>query len=828
MAYHLSSYLIMARSTYDPAEMEPRWQRRWAEDALYQARDFDTDKPKWYALVMFPYTSGDLHVGHWFAYTGPDVHARYKRMKGFNVLFPFGFDAFGLPAENAAIKDGIHPSQYTSANIERMLTQLRTLGSTFEFGRQLATSEPSYYRWTQWLFLQLYNKGLAYRANAPVNWCPQDQTVLANEQVIDGRCERCGTLVVRKELEQWFFRITRYAEELLKFEGLDWPEKVVTMQTNWIGRSEGLEMDFPVRLSDGGEEKLRIFTTRPDTLFGVTFMVLAPEHPLVRKITTDDRRAEVETYVESARNASEIDRQSTEGEKTGVFTGGYATNPMNGERVPIWVADYVLMTYGTGAIMAVPSHDDRDFAFARQFGLPIVEVISPTGEPGGELEEAYLGEGTLVNSGRFNGLVAKSQGIEEIVDHVKAQGWGDPTVVYRLRDWLLSRQRYWGAPIPIIYCPDHGAVPVPEDQLPVLLPREAEFRPTGDSPLASVGEFVNTICPVCGQPARRETDTMDTFVDSSWYYLRYCSPHEDEAPFDPDAVRFWMPVDQYMGGIEHAILHLLYSRFFVKALRDCGLLQIDEPFRRLRNQGMITYGGGKMSKSKGNVKSPDAMVKSHGADAVRLYMLFIAPWSDGGMWNEEGIDGTRRFLTGVHHLATATYPGGGATDGNSPGERALVRLTHQTIKAVTEDIENFKLNTYVSNLMKLRNALQDASRTPAGGSVAYQRAVDSLLVLLAPSAPHLAEELWAATGHAYSVHQQPWPRYDESLSRAEEFELVVQVNGKVRDRLMLPVGIDEDRARQTVLARPKITEILDGRSSKKIIYIHGKILSIVV
>ncbi|HEV1997220.1 MAG TPA: leucine--tRNA ligase [Candidatus Dormibacteraeota bacterium] len=817
----------MARPAYDPSEIEPRWQQRWADDALYQARDFDPDRQKWYALVMFPYTSGDLHVGHWFAYTGPDVHARYKRMKGYNVLFPFGFDAFGLPAENAAIKDGIQPSVYTSANIERMLTQLRTLGSTFEFGRQVSTSEPDYYRWTQWLFLQLYNKGLAYRASAPVNWCPQDQTVLANEQVVEGRCERCGTPVVKKELEQWFFRITKYAEELLGFDGLDWPQKVVTMQTNWIGRSEGIEMDFPVSLRGGATENLRIFTTRPDTLFGVTFMVLAPEHPLVQKVTTDQQRAQVEAYAASARNASDIDRQSTEREKTGVFTGGYATNPMNGERVPIWVADYVLMTYGTGAIMAVPAHDDRDFLFAKKFGLPVIEVISPTGDPGGGLEQAYAGEGSLVNSGRFNGLVAKSEGIQEIVDYVKAQGWGEPTVVYRLRDWLLSRQRYWGAPIPIIYCPDHGAVPVPEDQLPVLLPAQAEFRPTGDSPLASVREFVEVSCPTCGKAARRETDTMDTFVDSSWYYLRYCSPRDDKAAFDPDAVRFWMPVDQYMGGVEHAILHLLYSRFFVKALRDCGLLQIDEPFRRLRNQGMITYAGGKMSKSKGNVRAPDAMVKSHGADAVRLYMLFIAPWSDGGVWNEEGIDGTRRFLTGVHFLATVAYPASGATDGDTAEERDLVRLTHQTVKAVTDDIENFKLNTYVSNLMKLRNALQDASRTPAGRSMAYRHAVDTLLVLLAPAAPHLAEELWTLTGHSYSVHQQHWPAYDEGLVRADEFELVVQVNGKVRDRMMLPMGIDEDRVRQTVLARPKIVEILDGSSPKKIIYIQGKILSIV-
>ncbi|GAC1329730.1 MAG: leucine--tRNA ligase [Candidatus Dormibacteria bacterium] len=819
---------MMARGNYDPAEIEPRWQQRWAEDALYQAQDRDPDRPKWYALVMFPYTSGDLHVGHWFAYTGPDVHARYKRMKGYNVLFPFGFDAFGLPAENAAIKDGIHPSEYTTANIERMLVQLRTLGSTFEFGRQVVTSEVSYYRWTQWLFLQLFKKGLAYRASAPVNWCPRDQTVLANEQVVNGLCERCDTPVVKKELEQWFFRITNYAEELLKFDGLDWPEKVVTMQTNWIGRSEGLLADFVVRLAGGGEDKLRIFTTRPDTLFGVTFMVVAPEHPLVDQLTTDERRAEVHAYVEQARNASEIDRQSTEREKTGVFTGGYAINPMNGEQVPVWVADYVLMTYGTGAIMAVPAHDERDFAFAQKYGLEVREVISPSGEAGGPLQEAHTGEGTLVNSGRFNGLVAKSEGIQDIVDYVKAQGWGEPTVVYRLRDWLLSRQRYWGAPIPIIYCPQHGAVAVPEDQLPVELPREAEFRPTGDSPLAAVREFVETTCPQCGQSARRETDTMDTFVDSSWYYLRYCSPGDTEHAFDPELVRSWMAVDQYMGGVEHAILHLLYSRFFVKALRDCGLLTLDEPFKRLRNQGMITHAGGKMSKSKGNVKAPDDMVRSHGADAVRLYMLFIAPWSDGGVWSEEGIDGTRRFLNGVHYLATQTYAQSGAVEGDSAEERDLVRLTHQTIRAVTDDIEHFKLNTYVSALMKLRNAIQDASRTETGRTVAYRRAIDTLLVLLAPAAPHLAEELWVETGHPYSVHQQHWPVYDEGLVRAAEFELVVQVNGKARDRFTLPVGIDEDRVRHEVLSRARIVEILDGRSPKKIIYVPGRIFSIVV
>ncbi|MEA2645174.1 MAG: leucyl-tRNA synthetase [Chloroflexota bacterium] len=814
--------------SYNPNEIEPRWQQRWAADDLYRAADFADDRPKWYALVMFPYTSGDLHVGHWFAYVGPDVHARYKRMRGYNVLFPFGFDAFGLPAENAAIKDGIHPADYTRDNVARMMAQLQTLGAAFDFSRKLETCDPDYYRWTQWIFLQLFKRGLAYKSRAPVNWCPKDQTVLANEQVIDGRCERCDTPVVKKELEQWFFKITDYADELLKFDGLDWPEKVVTMQTNWIGRSEGLEVDFKAITTSGDEAPMRIFTTRPDTLFGVTFMVLAPEHPLVARVTTDDRRADVDAYVAEARNASDIDRQSTEREKTGVFTGGHAVNPLNGERVPIWVADYVLMTYGTGAIMAVPAHDERDFAFARKFGLEVRPVISPEGEPVAEMTEPYIGEGTLVNSGRFDGLRAPQPAIEEINAHVKAQGWGEPTVAYRLRDWLISRQRYWGAPIPVVYCDEHGTVAVPDDQLPVLLPREVDFTPEGHSPLGSVPEFVATTCPTCGKPARRDTDTMDTFVDSSWYYLRYTSPGLAGAAFDPAAVDFWMPVDQYMGGVEHAILHLLYSRFFVKALRDGGMLAFDEPFTRLRNQGMIIHGGSKMSKSKGNVKAPDLMVHSHGADAVRLYMLFIAPWSDGGLWYDEGIDGTRRFLTGVHHLVTTSYPADDAAPLESAEERELVRLTHQTIRAVTEDIEHFKFNTYVASLMKLRNALQDAHRTELARSVEYRRAIDALLLLLAPAAPHLAEELWRVTGHDYSIHQHAWPTFDESLAAADEFELVVQVNGKVRDRVMLPVGTDEDHVRQTVLARPKVADLLDGRSPKKIIYIPGRVLSIVL
>jgi leucyl-tRNA synthetase len=573
---------------------------------------------------------------------------------------------------------------------------------------------------------------------------------------------------------------------------------------------------------------MRIFTTRPDTLFGVTFMVLAPEHPLVAKVTTEDRRAEVDAYIQKARNETEIERQSTEGEKSGVFTGGYAVNPLNDEKVPIWVADYVLMTYGTGAIMAVPAHDQRDFEFARKFGLPIRQVISPTGEPGGELEEALLGEGVMINSGRFDGVQAPQPAILEICRHVAAQGWGEPSVAYRLRDWLISRQRYWGAPIPIVYCKEHGAVPVRDEDLPVLLPEAVDFRPSGESPLAAVKEFVDTTCPVCGGPARRDTDTMDTFVDSSWYYLRYTSPNDDTEAFDRKLVDFWMPVDQYMGGVEHAILHLLYSRFFVKALRDCGLLSINEPFTRLRNQGMIVHSGAKMSKSKGNVMAPDEMVRSHGADAVRLYMLFIAPWSDGGVWQEKGIDGTRRFLTGVHYLVANTYPFDATSGIDTPQGRELVRLTHQTIRACTQDIEGFEFNTYVASLMKLRNALQDVHDTELARSIEYRRAIDALLLLMAPAAPHLAEELWQATGHEYSIHQQDWPHHDDILAAADEFELVVQVNGKVRDRLMLPIGTDEDRVRQTVLARPRISQLLNGASPRKIIYVPGKILSIVL
>jgi leucyl-tRNA synthetase len=816
------------RGQYDPAAIEAKWQARWEADGLHRSVDGDQSRHKWYALVMFPYTSGDLHIGHWYAYVPPDVHARHRRMKGYNVMFPFGFDAFGLPAENAAIQDGIHPADYTNQNIERMSAQLRTMGAGFEWDRLVVTCDPAYYRWTQWLFLQLFHKGLAYRAKAPVNWCPKDQTVLANEQVIDGACERCGTPVIKKELEQWFLRITDYAEELLDFSGLEWPDKVVAMQTNWIGRSEGLEMDFPLPLPEGSGDTIRIFTTRSDTLFGVTFMVLAPEHPLVERITTQERRTEVAAYVEKARKESEIERQSTEREKTGVFTGAYAINPINNERVRVYIADYVLMSYGTGAIMGVPAHDERDFEFARKYGLEIREVISPTGEPSGPLSEAFVGEGTLVNSGEFSGMHAKQDAIVAINAHVKAHGWGEPTVRYRLRDWLISRQRYWGPPIPIIYCEEHGAVPVPESALPVLLPREADFKPGGESPLARVKEFVETVCPICGEKARRETDTMDTFVDSSWYYLRYTSPRDEEAAFDQDNVHYWMPVDQYMGGVEHAILHLLYSRFLIKGLRDTGLLKFSEPFTRLQNQGMIIQGGAKMSKSRGNVIPPDKMVVTHGADAVRLYLMFMGPWAEGGIWHNEGLNGTRSFLNRVHHLASQTYPKEMSEEFDAGREHELVRLTHKTIKRCSEDVEAFKFNTYIARLMEFTNALQKESKTEVARSSAYRRALEALLLLLAPCAPHLAEELWVLTGHEYSIHQQRWPAYDDALVAEGEFELVVQVNGKVRDRVTLPVGTPEDRVHQVVLARPKIAQLLDGQTPRKMIYVPGKLLSIVV
>jgi len=809
---------------YNPQEIEHKWQRRWAEDNLYRV-DRDDSKPKWYALTMFPYTSGDLHIGHWYAMAPADVHARFKRMQGYNVLHPMGFDAFGLPAENAAIKHGIHPYAWTMQNVENMRRQLKSLGAIYDWSREVITCLPDYYQWTQWFFLKLYGNGLAYREKAPVNWCSQCQAVLANEQVVDGGCWRCGTAVAHRDLEQWFFRITRYAEEMKAHEGIDWPERIKTMQDNWVGRSEGTELSFALDHPGVDDKEIRVFTTRPDTAFGVTFMVLAPEHPLVEKLTAPERRADVQAYIVRTQKQTEIERLSTEREKDGVFTGAYAVNRLNGEKVPIWIADYVLLSYGTGAVMAVPAHDERDFAFAKKYDLPVRVVIAPEGWGGGDLEEAYIEPGVMVNSGSFDGLPSE-EGKNAVSDYLEEKGWGKRTITYKLRDWLISRQRYWGAPIPMIYCPQCGIVPVPESDLPVLLPENAELKPSGESPLKYCDEFVNTTCPQCGGAAKRETDTMDTFMCSSWYFLRYVSPGYDQAPFSDEDAGYWLPVDIYTGGAEHAVMHLFYARFFIKALRDMGLIDFGEPFTRLFNQGVIIVESQKMSKSKGNVVNPDAYVSEMGADAVRAYLMFIAPWDRGGEWDDSGISGIGRWLKRIWSLALESYQAKG-----SPGpaaEKELKRLTHQTIKRATNDMERLHFNTMISALMEYTNYLSKVREGGSADGSLWRQSIDTLLLLLAPVAPHLAEELWQRTGHDYSIHNQQWPGWDEALAAAEEITLVVQVNGKLRDKIAVPVSISEDEAKELALNSQRVQPYLDGKKIVKTIYVPGKLVNMVV
>ena len=809
---------------YAVHEIEATWRQRWEETALYRVTE-DPSRPKWYALTMYPYPSGDLHIGHWYAMAPSDAAARYRRMRGYNVLFPMGFDAFGLPAENAAIRRGIHPYTWTMANIERMREQLRSMGAMFDWSREVVTCQPDYYKWNQWIFLRFFQHGLAYKKKAAAWWCPNDQTVLANEQVVNGRCERCDAEVYRRDLDQWFFAITKYADELLaNLETIDWPERVKTLQRNWIGRSEGAEAEFALENVDAS---IRVFTTRPDTIFGVTFMTLAPEHELVERITTPDQRAAVEAYVAQARRETEIDRLSTEREKTGVFTGAYAINPLSGERVPVFVADYVLVTYGTGAIMGVPAHDERDHAFAQKYGLPIPVVIEP--EDGGDAAEGecFTGYGRMINSGRFSGRSSKEGGAAVAAD-LAARGLGAPAVTYRLRDWLVSRQRYWGTPIPIIYCEGCGAQPVPEADLPVRLPEDAEFTPTGQSPLQTHAGFLNTTCPACGGAARRETDTMDTFVDSSWYQLRYVSPRDEDRLFDPAKGDYWLPVDQYTGGAEHAVMHLLYARFFTKALRDVGAVSFGEPFQRLFNQGIILGpDGNRMSKSRGNVVNPDEYVSRYGSDVVRLYLMFIGPWDQGGPWNMTGIEGAARF---VHRVWTVANADNGEQQAAASEEetRTLRRLTHQTIARVTADIENFRFNTMIAALMEFVNELMRARETALLGGPAWHEAIETLTLLLAPSAPHLAEELWARQGRDYSVHQQPWPEADPSLAAAETVELVVQVNGKVRDRLTVSADITEDAATEAALASPRVAPQVAGRQPRRVIYVAGRLVNIVL
>ncbi len=834
---------------YSPQEIEPRWQQRWADDELYR-QTVDPDRPKHYALTMLPYPSGDLHIGHWYAMAPSDARARYMRMKGYNVLFPMGYDAFGLPAENAAIKRGVHPKKWTYANIEKMRQQQRSMGAMFDWEREAISSDPEYYRWTQWFFLQFYRHGLAYRAEAAVDFCPHCNTTLAREQVWgeDRHCERCGTPVIKKDLEQWFFRITKYADELLDHSHINWPDKVRLMQTNWIGRSEGAHVTF--HTEDG--DALEVFTTRPDTLWGATFMVLAPEHPLVDRLTRPEQAAAVRTYVAEAAHKSEIDRTAEGKEKSGVFSGAYAINPVNKERIPIWIADYVLMGYGSGAIMAVPAHDQRDFEFARKYGIEVRVVIQPEGEPldGATMSAAAPGAGVMVNSGPFDGTYVtedkgrKNPGISAVIDWLEAQGIGQEAVNYRLRDWLISRQRYWGAPIPIIYCPSCGIVPVPEADLPVLLPEDVEFMPTGESPLRFHDGFRKTTCPQCGGPAERETDTMDTFMCSSWYQYRYLSPHYDRGPFDPAEAAYWLPVDQYTGGIEHATMHLMYTRFFTKAMRDCGIFaptiaemerigrspdgQFDEPMLALFNQGMILgEDREKMSKSRGNVIDPDDLVAEFGADTVRAYLMFAFRWDQGGPWDSQGIQGPIRWLNDVWALfadapQVAATPGDEAQSATAPSADQVAdlrRRVHQTIKQVTDGLEGFTFNTAISSLMSLKNVLQELRKTPVVNSPAWDEARSVILRLMAPFTPHIAEELWARAGYPYSIHSQPWPVYDAAAAAEQVITLIVQVNGKLRDRVEVPAGISEEDARAIALQTEGAQRHLDGRPPRKVIYV---------
>ena len=813
---------------YNPQEIEKKWQQRWADDRLYEVGEGDA-KPKWYALTMFPYTSGDLHIGHWYATAPSDVHARFKRMQGYNVLHPMGFDAFGLPAENAAIKRGIHPFTWTMRNINNMRRQLKSIGAIYDWSREVITCLPDYYKWTQWFFLKLYENGLAYRDKAPVNWCPRCQTVLANEQVVEGFCERCGAAVMRRDLEQWFFRITRYADELMEHNGIDWPERIKIMQRNWVGKRVGTEISFALDHPGVDEKEIRVFTTRPDTTFGVTFMVLAPEHPLVAGLTTPVKKAEVEEYVARSRRQTEIERLSAEKEKDGVFIGAYVTNRLNGELVPVWIADYVLMSYGTGAVMGVPAHDERDFAFAMKYGLPIRVVIAPPEWQSEELEEAYIEPGVMVNSGQFDGLPSQ-QGIEAASDFLEEKGYGKRATSYRLRDWLISRQRYWGAPIPMIYCPHCGIVPVPESGLPVLLPEDAAFKPTGESPLKYNEQFVNTACPRCSSPAKRETDTMDTFMCSSWYFLRYASPNCDTAPFDADKMKYWLPVDLYTGGAEHAVMHLFYARFFIKALRDMGLVDFDEPFTRLFNQGIIIAEKQKMSKSRGNVINPDEYVSGLGADVVRAYLMFVAPWEQGGEWDDSGISGVSRWLNRVWELVVGEYrqTGEGGSDAGQKAERELSHVAHQAIRKATGDMEGLRFNTLIAALMGFANYLAKVKEAGYVADSEWREAMDTLLLLMAPVVPHLAEELWQRMGHGYSIHNQSWPRWDAELAEDEEITLVVQINGKLRDRIIVPASITEAEARQLAVESKRLTPHLEGKDVLKTIYVPGRLVNLVV
>ena len=834
---------------YDATEIEPRWQARWEELGQHSTDLEDGSKPRYYMLTMYPYPSGDLHIGHWYIVTPTDALARFTRMHGNNVFFPIGFDAFGLPAENAAIKSGGDPYAWTMANIDNMRRQFRTMGAMFDWAHEVVTADPSYYKWNQWLFLRFLEAGLAYRKKSAVDWCPNDGT-LAREQVegADRHCWRCGAKVEKRDLDQWYLRVTKYADELLDFSQIQFPDPVRIMQTNWIGRSEGGEIVFATAPSErhpGGEE-LRVFTTRPDTLFGATFMVLAPEHPLVETLTAPDRRVEVDAYIARAVTETEIERLSTDREKTGVAIGADAINPVNGERIPIFIADYVLFGYGTGAIMAVPAHDERDYAFAVKFGLPIRRVVARPGEEDADLGEAYIAHSDdeiLVNSGVFSGLAA-DEGGRRIVAWLEERGKGKAAVTYRLRDWLISRQRYWGTPIPVIHCQTHGIVPVPDEDLPVRLPETVDYAGSGVSPLTRDETFLNVPCPIDGEPARRETDTLDTFIDSAWYWYRYLSPQKADGPIDFDMVETWTPVQQYTGGAEHAVMHLLYAREFTKMMRDLGLVQQDEPWKRVFNQGQILGADGeRMSKSRGNVQDPDELVHRYGADTIRLFLMFMGPWDQGGPWSPSGIGGVHRFLNRVWTIAldpSGREPGdaeaGTLPAGQSQAEAdaALRSAAHRTLRDVTADYEAFHFNTMVAKLMELANTLFRYRGTPVAGGASWDEAVRLLLLMLAPAAPHISEELWsrrlASAGRAWSsIHREAWPSVDPTAVIEVTREIPVQVNGKLRDKVVVAAEASNAEIEAAVLERERIRAILDGKTPDRIVIAPGgRLVNLVV
>ena len=816
------------REKYNPNEIEPRWREHWRKAELYKT-DWNSSKPKHYAFTMFPYPSGNLHIGHWYSAAIPDTRARYMRMRGHNVFFPMGFDSFGLPAENAAIKNKADPKKWTNANIAYMMGQFERMGTMIDWDGKVVVSDPEYYRWNQWFFIQFYKKGLAYKKESFVNWDPVDQTVLANEQVIDGRGDRSGALIERRLMSQWHFKITDYAEELLDFGGMDWPERVKTMQINWIGKSRGAEIDFPTKAGN-----ISVFTTRPDTVFGATFMVLAPEHSLVDALTTAEQKEAVASYKDIASKTADIDRQAEGREKTGVWLGSYATNPFTSEQIPVWIADYVLVTYGTGAIMAVPFGDQRDFEFARKFNLPIRSIIQPDHSTGSgqaegalnpdDMTKAYDGPGVMINSGEFDGMAGGKENIDAVIDRMAAQGKAKAKTTYRLRDWLISRQRYWGTPIPMIYCESCGMVPEKEENLPITLPENVEFLPTGQSPLKVLKDWPKCKCPQCGKDAERDTDTMDTFVDSSWYFYRYLDPHRSESAINQERVKQWLPADVYSGGIEHAILHLLYTRFWTKAMRDLGLIEFAEPFRMVRNQGIILgEDNEKMSKSRGNVVDPDGLVAEYGTDTVRLYLQFIGPWDMGGPWAPRGVNGLANWLGRIWSLFLET-PNEVTETFN---QKDLSFAINSALKKVTEDTENFKFNTAIAAMMELTNTLGKMKRSNLYNTPEWNQTLHTLNMMLAPYAPHIAEELWHRTGHTTSVHLESWPSYDATALVRDTVKLAVQVNGKLRSEIEVSKDADKETILQTAKAEPNVSKHLTGEIVREIV-VPGKLVNLVV